>query len=187
MSTRSLRNMDLLHHSIFEQTSRGLLEAWNRGKVSSRKILHFRSGKPHPMLVLACAHWKILRWDMKAKFCRVTLVQKLSDDHKQQRRNFCEWLLAQDEDFVRRVIWTDENLFVLHQKPHRKNDGKWARENPHEFIESNERNDQKVMIFVAIVEGKISLMREGAKISVNGDCYLKLLQDRVWPLFRLYE
>ena len=54
-----------------------------------------------------------------------------------------EWLLAQDEEFVQRVIWTDEKLFVLHQKPHRKNDGKWSRENPHEFIESNDRNDQK--------------------------------------------
>ena len=77
------------------------------------------------------------------------------------------------------------------QKPHRKNDGKWSRENPHEFIESNDRNDQKVMIFMAIVEGKIPLVHafiddRGGKISVNGDCCLKLLQDRVWPLFRSY-
>ena len=72
-----------------------------------------------------------------------------------------------------------------------KNDGKWSRENPHEFIESNDRKDQKVMIFVAIVEGKIPLVHafideRGVKISVNGDCYLKLLQDRVWPFFRSY-
>ena len=33
--------------------------------------------------VSACTLWKILRWDMKAKFYRVTPVQKLSDDHKQ--------------------------------------------------------------------------------------------------------
>ena len=128
---------------------------------------------------------------MKAKFYRVNPVQKLSDDHKQQRRHFCEWLLTQDEDFVQRVIWTDEKLFVLHQKPYRKNGGKGSRQNPHEFIESNDRNDQKVMIFVAIVEGKIPLVhafidKRGGKISVNVDCYLKLLQDRVWPLFRSY-
>lgn len=133
--------------------------------------------------------WKILRWDMKAKFYRVTQVQKLTDDHMKQRRLFCKWLLDQEENFVQRVIWTDEKLFVLHQKPHRKNDGKWSRENPHEIIESNDRNDKKVMIFVAIVEGKIPLVHafideNGERISVNGECYLKLLQDRVWPLFR---
>ena len=85
---------------------------------------------------------------------------------------------------MQRVIWTDEKLFVLHHKPHRKNNGKWSRENPHEIIESNDRNDQKVMIFVVIVEGKIPLDHafideRGGKISVNGGCYLKLLQDRV--------
>ena len=141
--------------------------------------------------VSMCTLWRILRWDIKAKFYRITPVQKLTDDHKQQRRHFCEWLLAQDEDFVQRVIWTDEKLFVLHQKPHRKNDGKWSRENPHEIIESNDRHDKKVMIFVAIVEGKIPLVHafideSGGRISVNGDCYLELLQDRVWPLFRPY-
>ena len=35
---------------------------------------------------------------------RVTSVQKLTDDHKQQRRHFCERLLARDEDFVQRII-----------------------------------------------------------------------------------
>ena len=47
------------------------------------------------------------------------------------------------------------------------------------------------MIFVAIMEGKSPLVHafsdeRGGKITVNGDCYLKLLQDRVWPLFRSY-
>ena len=40
---------------------------------------------------------------------------KLIYDNKQQRRHFCEWLHAQDEDFMQRIIWTDEKLFVLHQ------------------------------------------------------------------------
>ena len=55
----------------------------------------------------------------------------------------------------------------------------------------NRQEWQKVMIFVAIVEGKIPLVHafideRGGKIPVNGDCYLKLLQDRVWPLFQSY-
>ena len=54
---------------------------------------------------------------------------------------------------------------------------------------SNDRNDEKVMIFVAIMDGKIPIIHEfidddGRRVSVDGSCYLALLQDKVWPTFR---
>ena len=90
---------------------------------------------------------------------------------------------------MERVIWTDEKIFVLHQKPNRRNDGRWAAKNPYEIIECNNRNDDKVMIFVAIAEGRVAIVHpfldeEGRRVSVDGACYLKLLQDHVWPTFR---
>ena len=75
--------------------------------------------------------WRILRYDLHFKFYRITSVQPLKDIHKQQRLQFCQWLLAQPEDFVQKIVWTDEKMFCLHQKPHRKNDGEWSRNNPH--------------------------------------------------------
>ena len=80
-------------------------------------------------------------------------------------------------------------MFCLLQKPHRKNDGEWSRNNPHQIIETNDRNGQKVMIFVAITDGDIPIVHpfideEGRLVSVNGPCYLKLLQDIIWSKFR---
>ena len=89
----------------------------------------------------ATTAWRMLRIDAKAKFLRITTVQPLTEAHKEQRRQFCEWILEQEEDFVHRVIWTDEKFFMLVQKPHRKNDGKWSTSNPREIIETNDRND----------------------------------------------
>ena len=47
-----------------------------------------------------CTLWKILRWDMKAKFTELPRCKKITDDYKRQRRHFCEWFLSQYEDFV---------------------------------------------------------------------------------------
>ena len=62
--------------------------------------------------------WRILKWDLKAKFYRVSCVQALSESHKEQRRQFCEWFISQDQDFAQKVIWTDEKIFVLEQNSH---------------------------------------------------------------------
>ena len=133
--------------------------------------------------------WRIVRFDLKMRFYRFTSVQTLTDEHKAQRRRFCEWLLEQPSDLVERIVWTDEKFFVLHQKPHRKNDGTWSEEHPHQICETKDRNDAKVMIFVALINGMAPLFHafideDGQLISVNGDCYLNLLQNKVWPRLR---
>ena len=131
----------------------------------------------------------MLRYDAKAKFYRVTAVQPLTEAHKDQRRIFCEWLLTKEEEFVQRVIWTDEKFFILRQKPHRKNDGIWSVQNPRKIVETNDRNGIKIMIFVAIVNGKVQIIHpfiseDGRSFSVNGASYLTLLEEVVCPYFR---
>ena len=126
--------------------------------------------------------WMIPRFDTKAKFYRPSTVQPLTEDHKQQRRIFCNWLLQQPDDFVQQVIWTDENIFFLKHRPNLKNDDTWSSENPHKVLEVNNRNGKKMMIFVAIVDGHIlivhAFMGEDGKIqSVNGDRYQQLIED----------
>ena len=133
--------------------------------------------------------WRILRYDSKAKFYRPSTVQPLTQDHMNQRKVFCNWLLDKPEDFVQKIIWTDEKIFVLNQRPNRKNDGTWSTENPHQALEVNDRNGKKIMMFVAIVDGSIPIVHafmgdNGKSQSVNGECYLKLLQDVAWPALR---
>ena len=46
-------------------------------------------------------------------------------------------------------------------------------------------NGQKIMIFVAIVDGQIPIVHAFDKSqTVNGACYLVLLKEVVWPAFR---
>ena len=94
--------------------------------------------------------WRLLRYDSKAKFYRPSTVQPLTEDHMEQRRKFCSWLLQQPADFTKNVVWTDEKIFVLNQRPNRKNDGVWSKENPHDLVQTNDRNGQKIRIFVAM-------------------------------------
>ena len=120
--------------------------------------------------------WRILRYDTNVKFYRPSTVQPLAEDHKEQRRIFCNRLLQQPDDFVQQVIWTDEKIFVLNQRPNRKNDGTWSSANPHKVLEVNNRNGKKMTIFVAIVDGHIPIVHafmgeDGKSQSVNGDRY----------------
>ena len=132
---------------------------------------------------------KIVKEDLNLKFYHYSSVQPLSETHKSQRIQFCNWLLEQPDNFVQQVIWTDEKTFCLKQKPHRRNDGVWSKKNPHLIVETNDRNDLKVMLFVAIVNGKIPVVHAfldntGRQQSVDGSCYLSMLQDSVWPKLR---
>ena len=101
--------------------------------------------------------WRILRYDSKAKFYRPSTVQPLTQDHMNQRKVFCNWLLDKPEDFVQKIIWTDEKIFVLNQRPNRKNDGTWSTENPHQALEVNDRNGKKIMMFEPLLTGRSRL------------------------------
>ena len=55
---------------------------------------------------------KKLKW----KAFKIAVGQELTSDHKKQRREFCQWLLDQPEDFPRKIIFGDEKWFVLTAK-----------------------------------------------------------------------
>ena len=58
---------------------------------------------------------------------------------------------------------------------------------PNGIVESNNRNDEKVMIFVAIANGKVPVVHaftdENGRRKI-GDGYLDFLQENIWPIFR---
>ena len=61
-------------------------------------------------------------------------------------------------------------------------------ENPHETVESNNRNNEKVMIFLAVIDGKAPIVHpfndeNNRNVIVNGTRYIDLLNEVVCPTF----
>ena len=84
--------------------------------LEENKSLSIRQWSPQVSLS-ATTVWRTLRFDLSAKFYRPSTVQPLSESHVEQRKNFCTWLLQQPACFVQNVIWTDEKIFALNQRP----------------------------------------------------------------------
>ena len=73
-------------------------------------------------------------------------------------------------------------------KSRTKKDEIWSGENPHEIVETNNHNEEKVLIFVVIVNGKAPIVHpfvdeNGRNVTVNDTCYLHQVNEIVWPTF----
>ena len=132
--------------------------------------------------------WRCLRLQLKWKPYKPLRVNMLSEQNKRDRVEFCQWFLAQGEDFAERVLWSDEKWFVLHPAPNTQNDIIWAPWHPEEEVECRRQGDSKVMAWCGMVDGRMLQVRwmvdeAGRPASVNGDRYQALLQE-VWPEVR---
>lgn len=127
--------------------------------------------------------WRILRNKLKWKSYRPHMVQCLTAAHVQSRLSACNYWIQFDEEWFENVIWTDEKWFVLQQAPNRQIDRHWAPMNPHQLIECKKSRGEKCMAWTGIIDGKCLpvVWFEG---SVNGEVYLKLLKDVLWPSIR---
>ena len=130
--------------------------------------------------------WRIVREKLKFIPYKSFVSQKLTEQHKKARNDFCNWFLEQPENFHRRVIWGDEKWFCLNPKPNRQNFRTWSLHNPHNFMDLKEQGGQKVMCFVAIINDKVIgpywfQDESGSNVSVNANRYLKMLQDHIIP------
>ena len=81
------------------------------------------------------------------------------------------------------MIWSDEKWFVLTQSSNRKNSCTWAPYNPNNLEQCKKQGGAKVMAWVGMVDGQILPIHwfEG---SVNGEKYLDMLKNVVWPAVR---
>ena len=94
----------------------------------------------------------------------------------EQRLKFCRWLWDQSdpETFVLKDIYR-QMIFFFNQASHRKSDGTWSLTSPNGIVEYNYRNDEKVVIFIAIVNGNLPVVHafmeeNGRRDIVIGDC-----------------
>ena len=56
------------------------------------------------------------------------------------------------------MIWTDEKYVCLYQKTHKNIDEIRSNKCPHEIFESNNLNEQKLLLFVATADGKVPVV-----------------------------
>ena len=115
---------------------------------------------------------------------RATNVQKLYDTHKAGRREFCEFILNQDEDFPDFVIFSDEKNFTERVKGNRQNERYWDWFNPYITEENRVQGGRKLMCWAALAEGRVILHWFAEGETENQYNYLDMLKTKLWPVVR---
>jgi predicted DNA-binding protein YlxM (UPF0122 family) len=120
---------------------------------------------------------------------KVCQVHELSEDDFDRRNQFCDQmqqLCNNDNNFVKRIIFSDEATFVLNGHVNRQNCRYWATENPRWMMEYHTQNPQKINVWCGIVDGRILGPYFFDEI-LTGERYLHFLRDDLIPaLIALY-
>lgn len=95
---------------------------------------------------------------LKYKPYKLQLLQilKQNDKHTRIRLSFCESMqaLVEDDNFVKRLVFTKEVKFLFGSKVNRPSIRIWSPENPHAFNE-HVHDSPKVYVFCAMVYNKV--------------------------------
>jgi len=102
---------------------------------------------------------------------------------------FCEWfqkMVNEDEEFVTKIVWSDEAQFKLNGTMNRRNCVYWAPENLHVHI-GKAVNLPGVNVWCGLpARGLIGPFFFGG--TVTGEAYLEMLRSSILPAIRvLYE
>ena len=126
--------------------------------------------------------WRILKIELKWRSYREREVQPLTDQHRFQRRSFCRKMKEMGEQFPKQIIFSDEKWFSLVPHPNRQNTRIWAPFQPNRTNECRVQGATKVMAWVGVVGKKVLPVHWfEEKKGVNGETYLNMLKDKVWP------
>ena len=130
--------------------------------------------------------WRVLRKSLHMKPYRLHLLQFLKPTEHIERSNF--FIKMQDvmteDDFLDRVVFSDESTFHINGKVHRHNVRIWGTENPHEMVQ-RERASPKISVFCAMSTRKVYGPFFFHEDTVTGTSYLEMLQTWLFP--RLQE
>jgi hypothetical protein len=85
-----------------------------------------------------------------------------------------------DEDFLSRLIFSDESSYHLSGKVNRHNVCIWGLENPHETLQHG-RDSPKVNVFCAMSVRQVYVPFFFPEKTVNGIAYLRVLQNWLFP------
>ena len=116
------------------------------------------------------------------KAYRQPLVQGLLPGDIDKRVKWAEdYLEAAERDFTYPdyILWTNEAIFHL-DGHNRHNAVIWSVQNPHALMECSNQKKAGVMVWAGLIKDHI-IGPFFINVSVTGQVYLQLLQQRVWP------
>ena len=127
--------------------------------------------------------WKILRVDLHWYPYKPKRVNKLTDDQKIARVEFCERFLQQPDGFSDIVVWSDEKIFRLVTRPNSQNERYWAPKGEDPLVEEECRvqGGESVMAWAMIVDGVVSVYWHPPGTRVDQHVYLRMLQEFMLP------
>ena len=108
----------------------------------------------------------------------------MTQAHKDQRVNFCDWISKQTPEFIDKVIWSDEKLWEEKVHPNKQNERYWARVDPEVEVDCKMQGGNKVMSWAAMINGEIILHWFPLKTNVDQHVYLDMLETVLWPRVR---
>ncbi|GBN14641.1 hypothetical protein AVEN_39551-1 [Araneus ventricosus] len=106
------------------------------------------------------------------------LVQQLKPSDLSIRFNFAVDMLHRidvENDFLERIIFTDEATFHVSDHINKHNTRKWGSENPH-FIVETVRDSPKVNVWCGLMAGRVIGPFFFAESTVTKEVYLDMLQ-----------
>lgn len=124
--------------------------------------------------------WKILK-KHKYKSFKYQLHQHLYEGDGVRRVHFCNWLLgkyAEDRDFHKNILFSDESRFTNNGIFNRNNCRYWAEENPHLVREGNFQERFGFNVWAGIKNNMIigPIIFDG---HLTGERYLEFLQNEI--------
>lgn len=132
--------------------------------------------------------WRILRKDLGRHPYKLVLTQELKPAGHRLCREFADWALEQieaDEDFSKKIIFSDEAHFCLNGYVNKQNMRYWEENNPRQVLEK-QLYPQKVTVWCGLWAGGIIgpyffENDNGERVTVNGERYRFMLMDFLWP------
>ncbi|GAA47408.1 hypothetical protein CLF_100322 [Clonorchis sinensis] len=113
-----------------------------------------------------------------------TLLQNITEEDKEQRVTFANWLLD-NEEIVPNILWSDEANFSVDSIINKHNCVIWSREAPHEYISHN-LHSPHLCVWMGF-SSKCLLRPFFFDATVFGDSYLHKLQTHVIPQLKQHK
>lgn len=132
--------------------------------------------------------WRILRKDLGLHPYKIKLTQELKPLDHLKRRNFANWMLGKledDDEFHRKIIFSDEAHFWLNGFVNKQNMRYWQGTNPHVLHESP-LHPEKITVWCGFHAGGVIgpyffVDDNDRHVTVNGQRYRAMIEDYFWP------
>ena len=133
-------------------------------------------------------HLRIMRKDLGIHAFKIKLTQELKPLDHLKRRNFYNCVLAkleENEEFHRKIIFSDEAHFSLNGFVNKQNMRYWSARNPNVLLETP-LHPQKVTVWCGFHAGGVigpyfCVHENDHHVTTNGERYRAMLEDYLWP------